>query len=70
MAQPVGLITAPERKYIARVKAAIRWKYVKSGIGYHIGIDHRFYSVPHALVSHRLEARVCATTVEVFDEGQ
>ena len=47
------------------------WKYVKSGIDFNIGIDHRFYSVPHALVGHRLETRVCATTtVEVFHEGQ
>lgn len=40
------------------------WKYVKPGIDYHVEIARRFYSVPHALVGRRLQARITATTVE------
>lgn len=46
------------------------WKYVKPGIGYHVEIARRLYSVPHALVGHHLEARVTTTSVEVFHKGQ
>lgn len=46
------------------------WKFVKPGIDYHIEIDKRFYSVPHALVGYRLEARITANTVEVLHRGQ
>lgn len=46
------------------------WKFVKPGIDYHVEIERRFYSVPHALVGHRLEARITATAVEIFHKGQ
>ncbi|TVS19023.1 MAG: IS21 family transposase [Gammaproteobacteria bacterium] len=42
------------------------WKLVKPGIDYHVEIDKRFYSGPHRLVGQRLEARITATSVEVF----
>jgi len=45
------------------------WKYVRPGIDYHVELERRLYSVPHALVGHRLEARITATTVEVFHKG-
>jgi len=54
----------PEHPYVYA-----EWKYVKPGIDYHVEIDGRFYSVPHALVGYRLEARVTATTVEVLHKG-
>lgn len=46
------------------------WKYVKPGIDYHVEIARRFYSVPHALVGRRLQARITATTVEVFHKAE
>ena len=46
------------------------WTYVKPGIDYHVEIARHFYSVPHALVGHRLEARITATSVELFHKGQ
>lgn len=46
------------------------WAFVKPGIDYHVEIARRYYSVPHALVGHRLEARITATSVEVFHRGQ
>ena len=46
------------------------WKFVKPGIDYHVELAGRFYSVPHGLVGHRLEARYTATSVEVFHKHQ
>lgn len=46
------------------------WKWVKPGIDYHIEIERRFYSVPHALVGQRLAARITATAIEVFHKGR
>ena len=46
------------------------WKVVRPGIDYHVEIDRRFYSVPHALVGQRLEARYTAHSVEIFHRHQ
>jgi transposase len=46
------------------------WRKAKPGIDYHIAIDKRFYSVPHALIGQTLDARLTAATVEVFHKGQ
>lgn len=46
------------------------WRKAKPGIDYHIAIDKRFYSVPHALIGLALDARLTASTVEVFHKGQ
>jgi len=54
----------PEQPYVYA-----EWKYVKPGIDYHVEIERRLYSVPHALVGHRLEARISATAVEIFHKG-
>jgi len=32
----------------------------------HVEVDHHYYSVPHGLVHERLDARLTATTVELF----
>ena len=45
------------------------WKKVRCHIDYHIEFAHHYYSVPHALVGKELDARVCATTVELFHRG-
>jgi transposase len=42
------------------------WSYPTVNIDYHVQVAHNYYSVPHALIHLKLEARVSATTVEVF----
>jgi transposase len=49
------------------------WKWVRVNLDYHVEIDHHYYSVPHTLAYERdvrLEARVTATSVELFLRGQ
>ena len=46
------------------------WRRVKPGIDYHVEVDKRFYSVPHALVGQTLDLRITATTVEVLHKGK
>lgn len=47
-----------------------QWKKAKVNIDYHIEIDHHYYSVPYACVHQQVEARISATTVEVFLQGR
>jgi transposase len=46
------------------------WKQVRVNIDYHVQVHHHFYSVPYALVHQVLEARVTATTVELYQRGE
>lgn len=46
------------------------WRKAKPGIDYHIEVDKRLYSVPHALVGQTLDLRLTATTVEVLYKGR
>jgi transposase len=46
------------------------WKQVRVNIDYHVQVHHHFYSVPYALVQQVLEARVTATTVELYQRGE
>lgn len=46
------------------------WRKTKPGIDYHVEVDRRFYSVPHALVGQVLDLRLTAKTVEVLHKGQ
>ncbi len=46
------------------------WKKGKVNIDYHIEVDHHLYSVPYQLVSQPYEARLTASTVEVFARGR
>ena len=50
---------------------AVRFEYAdwtkgRVNLDYHIVIDGHFYSVPHRLVHHEVEARLTATTVEIL----
>jgi transposase len=45
------------------------WKICRPNIDYHVLVDHNFYSVPYQLKDESLEARVTASTVEVFFKG-
>ena len=47
-----------------------QWSRAKPGIDYHVQVDKRFYSVPHALVGEVLDVRTTATTVEVMHKGK
>jgi transposase len=46
------------------------WKRATVNVDYHINVEHHLYSVPHALVHDEIEARVTATTVEIFRHGE
>lgn len=46
------------------------WRKARPGIDYHIEIDKRLYSVPHALVGMKLDVRVTDTAVEVMHKGR
>ncbi|MGH2668147.1 MAG: IS21 family transposase, partial [bacterium] len=46
------------------------WKDCGVNIDYHIDVEHNLYSVPHPLIHQRVEARLTATTVEVFFRGR
>ena len=46
------------------------WKPCRVNIDYHVEVDHHWYSVPYQLVHARVEARVTATTIEVFLRGR
>ena len=46
------------------------WKIATVGIDYHVEVDHHYYSVPYALVRTRVDVRLTAGTVEIFQRGQ
>jgi transposase len=46
------------------------WKQVRVNIDYHVEVDGHYYSVHHSLIHEQLDARVSATTVEVFRRGE
>ena len=46
------------------------WKKATVNIDYHVGFDHRFYSVPFRLVRSKVEVRATRSTVEVFHAGR
>ena len=47
-----------------------RWKTVSVHIDYHVEVEGHRYSVPHALVGTRLEARVTDALVELLHKGE
>jgi transposase len=47
-----------------------RYHEARVNIDYHIAIDDHFYSVPHALVHQKVEARATARGIEVLYRGQ
>lgn len=42
------------------------WTRPKVNIDYHVEVDHNFYSSPFQLIHERTDARLTATTVEIF----
>lgn len=55
----------PERRFVFA-----RWKLCRVNIDYHVDVERHLYSVPHALIHERVEARLTATTVEIFFRGE
>lgn len=46
------------------------WRQAKVHRDYHIQIERAFYSVPYRLIDRRVDVRLSANTVEIFDQGQ
>jgi transposase len=46
------------------------WKTARVNIDYHIELDHHYYSVPHALVHEQVDARLTASTIEIFHKSR
>lgn len=46
------------------------WCSPRVNIDYHVELDKHYYSVPYTLVHKKMEARLTATTVEVFFKGK
>jgi transposase len=47
------------------------WKNVGvNKLDYHVEVEGHFYSAPHHLVGQRVEARMTATTVELYQRGE
>jgi transposase len=46
------------------------WKRCRVNIDYHIEVDKHFYSVPFRLLRQEVEARITASTVEIFHRGK
>jgi transposase len=46
-----------------------QWKNVRANLDYHVEVDRHYYSVPYQLTGQLLEARLTATTVEIFQGG-
>lgn len=46
------------------------WTKWKLGFDYHVQVDYHYYSAPYQLVKQPVEARLTATTVEIFRRGR
>ena len=55
----------PERPYDWGI-----WRRVKVNIDYHVELDFHYYSVPYGLAHEICDARLSATTVELFVRGR
>src|SRR5712692_7976643 len=82
-ARPMRLYRASRRELFARLdQPALRplpaepfvygeWKVnARVNIDYHIELHGHYYSVPYALIHEHVDARLTATTVELFHRGQ
>lgn len=46
------------------------WRKSRVNIDYHVEVDKRLYSVPHALVRQQVDVRHGATLIEIYHKGQ
>jgi transposase len=61
----VALKALPTERFVLAT-----WKQVRVHIDYHVALEYHYYSAPYQLVHHDLDARITATTVELFLKGQ
>jgi transposase len=61
---PAALVL-PERPY-----QFAEWAKPRVNIDYHVELDRHYYSVPFQLLREKLDARLTATTIEVFHKGE
>ncbi len=60
-----ALRALPERPY-----EYATWKKAKVHLDYHVELERRYYSVPHALVGKSVDLRITAQAIEIFHKGQ
>ena len=60
-----AMMPLPERRY-----EYARWAKVRANIDYHIEVERHYYSVPYRFRHEPMEARITASTVEVFLRGK
>jgi transposase len=58
-------VSLPEKPY-----QYAEWKLATVNIDYHIEIERHYYSVPFGLIREKLDVRLSAHTVEVFQKGE
>jgi transposase len=46
------------------------WQKATVNIDYHVEVDKRYYSAPHALIHESLDVRIAESTVELFHQGK
>lgn len=46
------------------------WRIRRAGLDYHVEIDRHYYSVPYRFAREQMEARITATTIELFRKGE
>jgi transposase len=46
------------------------WRKAKVHPDYHVEVKRAYYSVPYRLIGQRVDVRLTASTVEIFDRGQ
>lgn len=46
------------------------WQKARVNNGYHVEVDRHCYSVPYQLIGAQLDARITATTIELFRKGR
>jgi transposase len=60
-----ALVPLPADRFVVS-----EWKRATVNVDYHVALADHFYSVPYTLVREEVEARLTATTVEVFYRGR
>jgi transposase len=61
----VALLPLPAEPFVVS-----EWKRATVNVDYHVQLAEHFYSVPYTLVREEVEARLTATTVEIFYRGR
>jgi len=60
-----ALLALPEERFVVS-----EWKRATVNVDYHVQLAEHLYSAPYTLVREEVEARLTASTVEIFHRGQ